>query len=95
MNRICSDYEHRLHGIHHSNFEEETNSNWSSLLSIWDYLHRTIRLNVPQEAITIGVPAYRDPGEVRFGKLLALPFRKQDDDRGPQRCRPGGPPRKA
>jgi hypothetical protein len=28
------------------------------LLSWWDYLHRTILLNVPQAEITIGVPAY-------------------------------------
>src|SRR6185436_10383350 len=47
----------RMHGIHHSDRVEETNSNWSSLLSVWDVLHRTLRLDVPQERITIGVPA--------------------------------------
>jgi sterol desaturase/sphingolipid hydroxylase (fatty acid hydroxylase superfamily) len=46
----------RMHGIHHSNREEETNSNWSSLLSWWDWLHGTIRLDRPQSEITIGVP---------------------------------------
>jgi sterol desaturase/sphingolipid hydroxylase (fatty acid hydroxylase superfamily) len=47
----------RMHGIHHSTVHEETDSNWSSGLTIWDALRGTLRLNVPQEQITIGVPA--------------------------------------
>jgi sterol desaturase/sphingolipid hydroxylase (fatty acid hydroxylase superfamily) len=70
----------RMHGIHHSDSEEETNSNWSSLLSAWDFLHRTSRLDVPQESITIGVPAYDDPHDVTLGKILALPFQHQRND---------------
>lgn len=70
----------RMHGIHHSNRFEETNSNWSSLLSIWDVLHRTFRFDVRQEDIVIGVPAYDDQREVTIGKMLLLPFRRQRDD---------------
>jgi sterol desaturase/sphingolipid hydroxylase (fatty acid hydroxylase superfamily) len=70
----------RMHGIHHSDRREETDSNWSSLLSAWDFLHRTVRLDVPQERVVIGVPAYRDPADVTFGKILFLPFRRQRDD---------------
>lgn len=64
----------RMHGIHHSIVREETDSNWSSGLTLWDYLHGTLRLNVPQEEITIGVPAYRQPEEVGLLKILAMPF---------------------
>lgn len=64
----------RMHGIHHSAVRSETASNWSSGLTIWDRLHGTLRLDVPQESITIGVPAYRDPAEVTLGPMLALPF---------------------
>jgi sterol desaturase/sphingolipid hydroxylase (fatty acid hydroxylase superfamily) len=67
----------RLHGIHHSVVPEEQNANWSSGLTIWDWLHGTLRLNVPQDAITIGVPAYRRPEEVTLPKILVLPFGKQ------------------
>jgi sterol desaturase/sphingolipid hydroxylase (fatty acid hydroxylase superfamily) len=70
----------RMHGIHHSDRLENTNSNWSSLLSAWDYLHRTARLGIPQESITIGVPAYDDPHDVTLGKILVLPFRRQRND---------------
>ncbi len=67
----------RMHGIHHSMIEEETNSNWSSGLTIWDRLHGTLRLNVPQSEITIGIPAYRDPEEVKLSSILQLPFGEQ------------------
>ena len=75
----------RMHGIHHSAYENETNSNWSSLLSTWDYLHGTILLGVPQRAIEVGVPAYGRPEEVTLGRILMLPFRRRKDDwRGPE-----------
>jgi sterol desaturase/sphingolipid hydroxylase (fatty acid hydroxylase superfamily) len=64
----------RMHGIHHSAVRAETDSNFSSGLALWDWLHGTIRLNVPQAAITIGVPAYRDPREISLPGLLALPL---------------------
>jgi sterol desaturase/sphingolipid hydroxylase (fatty acid hydroxylase superfamily) len=70
----------RMHGIHHSDRLEESNSNWSSLLSVWDFLHGTMRLDVPQERVVIGVPAYGDPAEVTVGKMLLLPFRRQRRD---------------
>ena len=67
----------RLHGIHHSNVPEETNSNWSSGLTVWDNLHGTLRLDVPQQAITIGVPAYSTPADVTLANSFALPFGAQ------------------
>lgn len=67
----------RMHGIHHSIVKEETNSNWSSGLTIWDWLHGTLRLNVAQDQITIGVPAYRNPDEVKLPQVLEMPFVEQ------------------
>ncbi|HEX8292691.1 MAG TPA: sterol desaturase family protein [Pyrinomonadaceae bacterium] len=67
----------RMHGIHHSAVREETDSNWSSGLTLWDRLHGTLRLDVPQGEIDIGVPAYRDPHEIRLLSMLALPFGEQ------------------
>lgn len=67
----------RMHGIHHSIVERETNSNWSTMFSWWDRLHRTVRLDIPQDALVIGTPAYRDPGELGFLGLLRMPFRRQ------------------
>ena len=69
----------RMHGIHHSIVAEETNANWSSGLTIWDRLHGTLRLNVPQEEVIVGVPAFRDAESVTLPKALALPLQPPRD----------------
>jgi sterol desaturase/sphingolipid hydroxylase (fatty acid hydroxylase superfamily) len=72
----------RMHGIHHSIVRRETDSNYTNVFSFWDRLHGTIRLNVPQEEVKIGVPAYQDPTDhdLRLKGLYTLPFRKQRKD---------------
>lgn len=67
----------RMHGIHHSLVQEETHSNWSSGFTIWDWLHGTLKLDVPQRRVIIGVPAYRQPDAIRLSPLLRLPFLPQ------------------
>lgn len=67
----------RMHGIHHSIVSQETNSNFSVIFSWWDRLHRSLRLHVAQDDITIGVPAYRDPKEQSPLNLFLIPFRPQ------------------
>lgn len=67
----------RMHGVHHSYFRHETNSNYSTVLSWWDRLHRSLRLNVPQQAIEIGVPGYSRPQDNSPQKLLSMPFQPQ------------------
>jgi sterol desaturase/sphingolipid hydroxylase (fatty acid hydroxylase superfamily) len=67
----------RMHGIHHSQVEAEASSNYGVVLPLWDRLHRTLRLNVPQAAIRVGVPGYARPEDNRPGALLVHPFRPQ------------------
>ena len=64
----------RLHGIHHSIEETEMNSNWSSGLSVWDFLHGTFRSDIPQNEITIGVKGFDEESDVTLGKMLIEPF---------------------
>lgn len=71
----------RAHGIHHSIVDRETNSNFSNLLILWDRLHRTLLLNVPQDKIVIGVPTHRDASELTAWQLLVMPFRRQRQPR--------------
>jgi sterol desaturase/sphingolipid hydroxylase (fatty acid hydroxylase superfamily) len=66
-----------MHGIHHSIVKDETNSNYSVIFRWWDLIHGTLRLNVRQSDVVIGVPAYLDPEDNKFLNLLILPFRKQ------------------
>ena len=82
----------RMHGIHHSIVQRETNSNWGTIFCWWDKLHRTMRRDIPQEAVTIGVAAYRDENELTLGKLFALPFVKQREWRLPSGEQPDRAP---
>lgn len=75
----------RMHGIHHSIVRRETDSNWSTIFSWPDYLHGTLRLNVPQQAVTIGVAPYQNAAELTLGKILLLPFQKMRSARAPLR----------
>lgn len=70
----------RMHGIHHSIVREETDSNLSSGLTVWDRLHGTLKTDATQKEITIGVPAYQNREEIVLPKLLKLPFEKQKND---------------
>jgi sterol desaturase/sphingolipid hydroxylase (fatty acid hydroxylase superfamily) len=67
----------RMHGVHHSAVGNETNSNYSVVFSWWDRLNRSIRLNIKQGDIIIGVPAYLLPEDNRIVPLMQLPFLKQ------------------
>lgn len=67
----------RMHGVHHSRVYSETNSNYSVIFPWWDRLHRTLRLNVPQSQIQIGIAGYSQPDDNAVGRALMLPFRGQ------------------
>jgi len=64
----------RLHGIHHSIAPEEVNSNWSSGLTVWDWLHSTLRTETPQSTLTLGVSGFLGASETTGLEALALPF---------------------
>jgi len=69
----------RMHGIHHSAMRSETNTNYSVVLRWWDWLHRSLHLNVSHEEITIGVPAYMEERDNHLLSCIAMPFVKQRD----------------
>ncbi|HVH87798.1 MAG TPA: sterol desaturase family protein [Terriglobales bacterium] len=67
----------RMHGIHHSKEPQDQNSNWSGGLTLWDALHGTLNLGVPQREIDIGVPGFERPEQVTLPKILTQPFRDE------------------
>lgn len=69
----------RMHGVHHSKRFHEMNSNWSSVLSWWDRLHGTLRLDVPQSEIDVGVAGYSLAQDNTVTSILTVPFRRQRD----------------
>jgi sterol desaturase/sphingolipid hydroxylase (fatty acid hydroxylase superfamily) len=64
----------RMHGIHHSQVIDESNANYGVVFRFWDWLHRSLRMDVPQARITIGVAGYGEPEDNRILPLLIMPF---------------------
>ncbi len=75
-----------MHRVHHSVVFKETNSNFGFNLSLWDRLFGTYRPEpkAGQLGMTIGIPSFRDPAELRLDRMLTQPFR---DDRTPSTAR--------
>jgi sterol desaturase/sphingolipid hydroxylase (fatty acid hydroxylase superfamily) len=69
----------RMHGIHHSQVRRETDSNYGVVFPWWDRLNRTLGLNVPQAAVTLGVPGYSRPEDNQLLNAAWQPFRRQRD----------------
>ncbi len=67
----------RMHGVHHSAVGRETNSNFSVVFRWWDSLHQSLRLNVYQKDIVIGVPGYLRPADNHLVQLVIMPFARQ------------------
>lgn len=67
----------RMHGVHHSQVRRETNSNFSVVFSWWDRLHRTLRLNILQSQIDIGIPGYTAAADNQLKNALMMPFKRQ------------------
>ena len=63
-----------IHRIHHSVKIRERNTNYGAIFSLWDRFMGTLKTDVAQEGIIIGVGAHQDPARLRFLGLLGLPF---------------------
>jgi sterol desaturase/sphingolipid hydroxylase (fatty acid hydroxylase superfamily) len=66
-----------MHRVHHSVVYNESSSNFGFNLPWWDRLFGTYRAQpaAGHERMTIGVDAFRAPGELRLDRLLVQPFR--------------------
>lgn len=64
-----------MHRVHHSVERGETNSNFTSLLSLWDRLGRTFSMREDTRTITFGLPSFREEQYQRLGGFLLTPFR--------------------
>ncbi|MEQ8393931.1 sterol desaturase family protein [Thalassobaculum sp.] len=66
-----------MHRVHHSIVRRETDSNFGFNLPWWDRLFATYRAQ-PEAGhlgMTIGIPQFRDPGELRLDRMLLQPLR--------------------
>ncbi len=66
-----------MHRVHHSILPSETNSNFGFSLPWWDRLFGTYVAQPADghEGMEIGLDRFRDPGELRFDRMMLQPFR--------------------
>jgi sterol desaturase/sphingolipid hydroxylase (fatty acid hydroxylase superfamily) len=69
----------RMHRIHHSAWQPETDSNYGATFSCWDRLFGTFRAGSPQtdKQIVLGLDEVQDKQSSSFLWLLSMPFRER------------------
>jgi sterol desaturase/sphingolipid hydroxylase (fatty acid hydroxylase superfamily) len=63
-----------MHRIHHTPTGEDTNSNYGTILTVWDWLLGTLRRRPPDPKPSFGVETLRNPQSLGAMRLLVLPF---------------------
>ncbi len=63
-----------MHRVHHSRLQVETDSNFSSIFSVWDRLAGTFRLCTHPETIEFGVDGFDAAERQTVWGMLGTPF---------------------
>ncbi|MGD9791216.1 MAG: sterol desaturase family protein [Phycisphaerales bacterium] len=69
-----------MHWVHHSRLQPETDSNYSSGLSVWDRLFRTFRLRDDPRTISLGLDGHDGERSRTLAGMLFSPTRKASRD---------------
>lgn len=64
-----------LHKVHHSRLQEETDSNYATVLSFWDRLAGTLQLRANPHAIDFGLDELKEPQWQTVWGMLCTPWR--------------------
>jgi sterol desaturase/sphingolipid hydroxylase (fatty acid hydroxylase superfamily) len=65
-----------MHRIHHAPERRDTDSNYGTILTLWDRLFGSFNRREPDEAPAFGIPGMRDPERLGLFLLAFLPFRR-------------------
>jgi sterol desaturase/sphingolipid hydroxylase (fatty acid hydroxylase superfamily) len=65
-----------MHYVHHSRWQPETDSNYSSFLSVWDRIFGSFRLREKPQDIALGLDGWDEREWRRLPGMLTAPFRK-------------------
>ncbi len=67
-----------MHRVHHSRWQPETDSNYSSLFSFWDRMARTFRLNADPAKIKLGLDQLDREEDQTIRGMMRTPLKKPD-----------------
>jgi len=65
-----------MHKVHHSRWQPETDSNYSSLFSFWDRLFRSFRLRDDPRTLRFGLDEFNRPEDHTLRGLLVTPLKQ-------------------
>ena len=65
-----------MHRIHHAPSRADTDSNYGTILTLWDELFGTLNRRRADVSPAFGIPGARDPGRLGLAWLALLPFRR-------------------
>ncbi len=63
-----------MHKVHHSRWRPETDSNYSTVLSVWDRLARSFRMRDDPHTLELGLDEFDDAEWQTFWGMLKTPF---------------------
>ncbi|MBI2425913.1 MAG: sterol desaturase family protein [Candidatus Hydrogenedentes bacterium] len=73
-----------MHWVHHSRWQPETDSNFGSVLSLWDRLFGSFRLRGDPAQILLGLDEVHEERQWRTVRgMLLRPFMRRPHERGP------------
>lgn len=75
-----------MHKVHHSDWQPETDSNYSVVLSIWDRLAGTFRMRAHPRTITFGLAEFVDPKWQTWWGMWKTPFVRRRSEAAPPRA---------
>jgi len=65
-----------MHKVHHSRWQPETDSNYSSLFSFWDRLFGSFRMRENPRTLRLGLEEFDSPEDHTLTGLLATPLKQ-------------------
>lgn len=68
-----------MHRVHHSRVRDETNSNYSSVLAVWDRMFGTLRVRRDVEGVEFGLDEFRDVSAQTVAGMLTTPLSSSQD----------------
>jgi sterol desaturase/sphingolipid hydroxylase (fatty acid hydroxylase superfamily) len=63
-----------MHKVHHSDWQPETDSNYSTVLSIWDRVFGSFRMRSDPKTLVFGLHEYTDPSWQSLWGMTKTPF---------------------
>ncbi|MEX0977335.1 MAG: sterol desaturase family protein [Pirellulales bacterium] len=73
-----------MHRVHHSRWRPETNSNFASILPLWDRLFRSFRLREDARTINLGLAEFDDQQWQTLWGMIRTPAARRNEDKIPQ-----------